>query len=145
MTSALSVEELTVLVVDDDEYSRDLACLTLGKLGVTQVHVTNDGSDGLCVLYNLVPQPDVLICDILMPEMDGFEMLVELTKRGYTGGVILASSGDLAILNMARVIAKESGLNLLGAFAKPLQRDTLRQALQGWFVGRLTDEIYSAN
>ena len=66
-----------------------------------------------------------------MPDVDGIEVVSELLKRRYAGGLILVSSGDLQVLNMARMIASESGLNLLGTLIKPLQQDELRQVLQG--------------
>ena len=59
---------------------------------------------------------------VFVPEKDGIEFVGELAKRRYTGGVILVSGGDAQMLALARLIAVTSGLNVLGAFAKPLQQ-----------------------
>jgi CheY-like chemotaxis protein len=131
MTTETQASQSTVLVVDDDEYSLDLARRQLGALGFSRVHVAGDGSEGLRVLDKSQAQPDFIICDIFMPNKDGIEFVAELANRSYGGGLILLSSGDSQMMAIARQIAVESGLNVLGAFAKPLQQDVLRQLLVG--------------
>ena len=129
MTAEIATAEPTFLLVDDDDYSLDLARLTLGKLGFKQVQTAHDGRDGLRTLDAMEQPPDFLICDVFMPDKDGIEFMAELAQRGYCGGVILNSGGDSQMLAMTRQIAMESGLKVLGAFTKPLQLDELTQAL----------------
>ena len=131
MTTAIHDAQTTFLVVDDDDYSQDLARLTLGKLGFTKVEVATNGRFGLRALDAMPKPPDFVICDIFMPERDGIEFVGELAKRRYPGGVILISGGDAQMLALARQIAVASGLNLRGAFTKPLQQEQLHQALSG--------------
>ena len=129
MTTQIQDAQPTVLVVDDDEYSQDLARLTLGKLGFTRIEIAHDGKDGLRALDALTQAPDFLICDIFMPNKDGIEFVGELAKRGYRGGVVLVSGGDSQMLSIARQIAVASNLNVLASFTKPLQENELRQVL----------------
>lgn len=131
MTTVVPEMHPTVLVIDDDETSQDLACLTLERLGFTRVVVACDGLAGIRSLDGMPQPPDFVICDIYMPEQDGIEFLGELAKRAYTGGVILVSSADAPMLDIVREIALGSGLNLLGTLAKPLQQDKLHKALSG--------------
>ncbi len=131
MTTELLETHSTVLVIDDDDYSQDLARLTLANLGFTRIEVACDGRIGLRLLDEMPQPPDFVICDIFMPEKDGIEFVGELAKRHYAGGVILISGGDAKMLSLARQIAVASGLNLRGAFTKPLQQEQLRQALSG--------------
>jgi len=131
ITTEILETHSTVLVIDDDDYSQDLARLTLANLGYTRIEVACDGRIGLRLLDEMPQPPDFVICDIFMPETDGFEFVGELAKRRYTGGVILVTGGNIQMLHMARHIAVASGLNLLGAFTKPLQIEQLRQALSG--------------
>lgn len=131
MKTDAQAQKTTAMVVDDDVYSRDLMRKTLGALGFTTVHVAHDGSDGLRVLDKLAVQPDLLICDIFMPDKDGVEFVAALAERQYRGGLILVSGGGDHMLSLAHQIAAESGLNVLGAFAKPLCEEELRRALLG--------------
>ena len=103
-------------------------CIALIALGISQFEVAADGKGALRVLDRLSTPPDYLICDIYMPDMDGVEFLLEMSRREYKGGIVLVS-GDPQILHIAQRIAKAHHLNLLGAFPKPLSRDTLAQAL----------------
>lgn len=128
-TTKIRDDKSTILVVDDDEYSRDLARLTLGHLGFTNVQMAHDGRVGLRALDDAPQPPDFVICDIFMPEADGLEFVAELAKRRYPGGVILVTGGNSQMLALTHQIAVESGLNVLGAFFKPLQQQQLSQAL----------------
>jgi CheY-like chemotaxis protein len=65
----------TILVVDDDENIRDLLRLHLSAAGY-EVNVAPDAIEaGYLVLRSA---PDLIICDIHMPHMDGFEFLAAL-------------------------------------------------------------------
>ena len=121
----------TFLLVDDDDYSLDLAHFTLGRLGFTQVQTARDGKEGLRAFDEMTQPPDCLICDIFMPNGDGIEFMAELAKRGYRGGIVLVSSSDRKILSIARQLAVANGLNVLGALTKPLQHDEWQQVLFG--------------
>ena len=65
----------TILVVDDDANVRELLKLHLGAAGY-EVHVAADAiAAGYLVLRS---PPDLLICDVNMPHMDGFEFVSAL-------------------------------------------------------------------
>jgi two-component system chemotaxis response regulator CheY len=65
----------TILVVDDDESIRELLRLHLAAAGY-EVHTTPDAiAAGYHVLRSA---PDLIICDINMPHMDGFEFIEAL-------------------------------------------------------------------
>jgi CheY-like chemotaxis protein len=124
-------DSLTILVIDDDEFSREVLRETLAADGLFSVHLVNDGGSGLSALSDMVCTPDVLICDVYMPDMDGIELLGELARRSYPGAIILLSGVDGQVLAAARTIAVANGLKVLGAFSKPLSYERLRQAMAG--------------
>jgi CheY-like chemotaxis protein len=66
-----------VLVVDDDQVSRDLLRRILAKRGWT-VHEAHNGVRGLEMMKTL--SPHVVLLDLIMPEMNGFEMLNEMQR-----------------------------------------------------------------
>ena len=119
----------TVLVVDDDKYSREVLRRKLGFWGVTDIHVAYDGRDGLNVMEAMVRDPDFLICDIFMPDMDGIEFIGALVKRHYKGGLILITGVNHDMLEVAQNIATLNGLRLLGTFTKPLHHEPLGQVM----------------
>lgn len=62
--------------------------------------------------------------------MDGPEFLVKLQELGLDIPVIVASSRERALIDTVREMGGVLGLNVLAAVQKPLQVETLRQALQ---------------
>jgi len=66
----MPLRDVTVLVVEDDPDSRETTGLLLQHLGARVVTVEN-GDRGLVAV--LLHQPDLVLVDLLMPEMDGFE------------------------------------------------------------------------
>ena len=117
------------LVVDDDSFIQEFFSEMLMALGVSDIHTASSGRIALRTLARLPRQPDVLICDIFMPDMDGIEFLSELAKNGYQGGIILVSGLDITMMAIAQEVARASGLKLLGAYTKPVPQSVLAQAL----------------
>lgn len=121
--------DLSILAVDDDEITLDIICDILDQFGCTRVQTAQDGRSGFRAMAQMQSPPDIIIVDVFMPDMDGIEFVNQLSRLNYQGGVILISAADAQILQLARQIAVESGLNLLAAFAKPFQKETLAAAL----------------
>lgn len=68
-----------ILVVDDERTT----CLLLDNfLSDYQVVTKNSGAEALTWLENNLP--DLIITDIQMPKMDGFELLKEVRSKGFT-------------------------------------------------------------
>ena len=79
-----------ILVVDDDESVREVFTLMLRKEGY-EVATAENGFDGLLKLKDVVI-PDVIISDLNMPEMSGFEFL-SVVRRRFPKISVIASSG----------------------------------------------------
>jgi len=85
----------SVLVVDDDPVVSALMCATLENDGFT-VFQAGDGVEG-CELYRR-HRPDVLLVDVVMPRMDGYELCRELRSRedsAYVPIVVATSLDDV--------------------------------------------------
>lgn len=65
-------EQKTVLCVEDDNTIRMLLCEELAFAGY-RVLQARDGAEGLTVIRE--QQPDLVVCDVSMPRMSGFELL----------------------------------------------------------------------
>jgi CheY-like chemotaxis protein len=139
----LQGDSLTALVIDDDEFSREVLREMLAVDGMFSVQVATDGGSGLIALSNMMYTPDVLICDVYMPNMDGIELLSELARRRYPGGIILLSGINGQTLAAARTIAVHNGLNVLGAFSKPLSYERLLQAMASEMQGARRSAVSS--
>gem|GEM_PF-441389 len=79
----------TILIVDDDEYFARLLAEELGDEGYTTRRASN-GVEAILVLKHL--KPSLIILDIVMPVMDGMEVLGPIVQRYEDVPVILHSS-----------------------------------------------------
>ncbi|HEX3209864.1 MAG TPA: response regulator, partial [Geminicoccaceae bacterium] len=70
-----------VVVVDDDPATRDVLRRTLGREGWT-VAEAEDGYDALALLERSTPPPAVVVLDLMMPGMDGFQVLEAIRRSG---------------------------------------------------------------
>jgi DNA-binding NtrC family response regulator len=82
-----------VLVVDDDQHDRQQLAAIIGDLGYLCV----TAADGEEALEKLGDAPvDVIISDLMMPRMDGFELLRALFERGdLTPAIVLTGAGSI--------------------------------------------------
>jgi PAS domain S-box-containing protein len=81
----------TILVVDDEEMVRRLACRALRRYGY-EVQEAQDGKDALRALANSPRLPSLVLLDLAMPVMGGDE-LVPILETTYPGLKVLMSSG----------------------------------------------------
>jgi DNA-binding NarL/FixJ family response regulator len=82
----------TLLIVDDHEGFRASARTLLELEGFEVVGFAEDGPSALSAVELL--QPDVVLLDIQLPGMDGFEVVRELVARQDRSRVVLISSRD---------------------------------------------------
>ncbi len=92
-----------VLVIEDNPVSRKLVRLTLGSEGYTVIEAT-EGVEALAMAVKTVP--DLILQDLLLPDMDGFELVDRLRALPELVGVpIIAFSGFLSRLEYGRAAA----------------------------------------
>ncbi len=71
--TAVTAEKRTVLVIDDEEAVRQVLSRFLTKAGY-EVRVAADAQEALQMAHSLSP-PDLIVLDLMMPMMSGFELL----------------------------------------------------------------------
>lgn len=121
------IAQLRVLVLDDDHLLLEVMRSMLEACGPSLIFVEYDARQALARLDEAMP--DVLICDLMLPEMDGIEFLQAAASRGYNGKVILLSALEDGVREAAEELARALGLQVVGSFRKPLAPAQLRQAL----------------
>jgi len=81
----------TILVVDDDPHIREVVCFALEQAGFA----TCTASDGLAAIeVHRRENPDLVVLDILMPELDGLAVCTEIRKCANTPIVLLSSRDE---------------------------------------------------
>lgn len=73
--------------------------------------------------------PDVVIIDIIMPDIDGIELLIWLARKQCTLPIILVSGRDVRHINSAASLAKAKMINVVAALQKPITLEVIETLL----------------
>lgn len=111
-----------ILVVDDSPPMRELARKVLRRLGA-EVELAGGGIEALAMVRER--DYDLLLTDIMMPDMDGYA-LVEAVRLGVFDGPIVALSAAM----MGEEAARMRQLGADGVLSKPLKVDALEDQLR---------------
>lgn len=123
---------LTILVVDDEPSQREMLSAMLRTRGY-QVIEAADGREGLDQYYR--GQPDLVICDILMPEMDGLEMIGALRSAQVQAPIVAMLAIDDFQAALLLEVATKMGAN--ATVLKPLETHRLLKTVSSLLAPRL--------
>ncbi len=110
-----------VLVIDDDVEVRDMLQKYLSKLGY-QVEIADNGEKGLRLAKKVLP--DVITLDVMMPKMDGWEVLSHLKAD--------PELAHIPVIMLSMIEDKSVGYSLGASdyLMKPITREQLSKVLQ---------------
>ncbi|MFZ6693499.1 response regulator [Undibacterium sp. SXout20W] len=128
------IKDLHVMIVDDDDFQIEFVSDLLTELGIKKITTALGGEIGLALFDRSNPKPDLLLCDIQMPDIDGFEFMKKLGDRHYAGGVILMSGQGAKVLYSASLVAQLARQHFLGTLEKPLEKESLLAAIEKMVV-----------
>ena len=120
---------LCILLVEDHGFQRRLGLRLLSDLGVTRLHEASDGFQALDLLRAMPEPPDVVLVDLDMPGMDGIEFIGIVAQERLAHSIAVVSAMEPALLHTVQVMAKASGLRVLGCVEKPLTPGKLTTVL----------------
>ena len=84
---------MRIIVIEDNELYKNelLQCLEQEESDIEIVGSASNGAEGLALTEKLIRDnltPDVIFTDVRMPEMDGFEMIEALQRRGISCKIV---------------------------------------------------------
>lgn len=122
MTDASAARPLQrVLYIEDDEDIQAIVQVALADAGGLTLHICSGGQEALAALP--VFQPDLVLLDVMMPDMDGPATLRALRE-------LPGCAGLPAVFMTARAVAEYQGPDVLGVIAKPFHAARLAQQLR---------------
>ena len=102
-----------ILLVDDDQAVQRLVTMTLGTTDF-EVMVASDGATALEMAH--AQPPDLVLLDVMMPDLDGFGVAAELRARPETADVTIIM---LTARGSADDLAQSRALGVKEHFIKP--------------------------
>lgn len=118
---------MRLLIIDDEEDICDLIAEISGRHGLEARTVSN-AENVWEVLGGFTP--DIIMMDLMMPGIDGVELLRLLSEKAKNAKLCLISGSDARVLNSARRLGSAHGLDVVAALEKPLSIQTLNTFFQ---------------
>ncbi|MFV1984397.1 MAG: EAL domain-containing protein [Thiohalomonadales bacterium] len=116
------------LIVIDDEVDLANFVSNVAEQNGYVVEIFNSGKLFINEYHN---QANVIILDIMMPEIDGIELIRFLAGENCVAQIVLISGFDSGVLYSAKKLANEQGLNIAGTLSKPFRFDEIHKLLKG--------------
>ncbi len=116
----------SLIVIDDEPDLAGFVCTVAEQVGFDIEQFNN-----AALFKDQYVSADVIVLDLIMPGVDGIEVIRFLAESGCHARLILVSGFDPTVLHSAQKLATEQGLNVAGSLSKPFRYDDLYQLLSG--------------
>jgi two-component system, NarL family, response regulator LiaR len=117
-------ESMRVIVADDDPFARRMIKESLQRAGIVVVAEAHNGHQA--VELALFYQPDVVLMDVVMPELDGISATRRIMQEMPDQRIVMLTSSDEDEMGFVGLRA-----GAVGYLSKDLDVDVLPQALEG--------------
>jgi two-component system, chemotaxis family, chemotaxis protein CheY len=121
----------TVLVVDDHASVRETLCKLLENTGYNVLRARN-GKEAMLVARE-AENIDVLITDLLMPDVDGLELMKMIRRTRPDIKILVISGGGHISAPLCLTFARQLGADI--ARAKPVKKETLLRDVSALVAG----------
>ncbi len=122
-----------LIIVDDEPEMADLV-KDVGELAGFDILIANNAKDFQTIWTNNTPS--VIVMDLVMPDMDGVELLYWLGERKCDTPIILISGYGEGYLEMADHMGSGKGDQIVGTLKKPFQLAELEAMLNMAVAGQ---------
>lgn len=111
---------MKILIIDDEDDVRDVACMCLGLIHGFEVISASGGEEGIALAIE--HKPDVVLLDLMMPDVDGTETMTRLRANPLTKEIPIIF---LTVKNIDSEIDRLMGLGALAVMRKPFEPMTI--------------------
>ncbi len=118
--------ELKLLILDDDELTGE-TLKNVAEFSGMSVVFTQNATEFFAQLASWSPSHIAL--DLVMPEMDGVEVLAELSARNISAQIMITSGVGQQVLQAAARLAAAHGLNIIGILPKPFNPRSFQELI----------------
>jgi EAL domain-containing protein (putative c-di-GMP-specific phosphodiesterase class I)/ActR/RegA family two-component response regulator len=130
--ASAAARQPSILLVDDDPFMLGLQSRMLRSMGYRSLSTIGSAQAALGSMLAGESTPDVIVCDLNMPGMDGVEFLQALDAGRLACSVILLSGEGARIMHTVQKLLGAGRLTILGGLEKPAQPESLRTLLDCW-------------
>ncbi len=126
MARILTMYENRLLILDDEPLTGQ-TIQSIAQFAGMEARYTDSPDEFFLLISEW--QPGFIALDLIMPQMDGVQVLIELARRKCTANIIVTSGVGTRVLEAAARSAAEHGLRIAGVLSKPFSPPRLRELL----------------
>ncbi len=116
-----------VLIIDDEAGIAEFVAEVARSCGF-EARATTDAGEFRKLVVSW--RPDLIVLDLMIPEVDGIELFHFLVDAGLRVPIVILSGADRNILEMAKRLGAARGLDIVATLSKPMRARDLREVLQ---------------
>ncbi|WP_019027609.1 EAL domain-containing response regulator [Colwellia piezophila] len=117
-----------ILIVEDDLFQQKLIAKMLSTLTLAKITTASNGQEALSKL-DKIDEPELILCDLNMPGMDGIEFLRIIAKRNLDANVVLTSSVSKDVISSVKEMVLACGMPDILSLTKPISKKQLELVL----------------
>ncbi|MBW3698097.1 EAL domain-containing protein [Vibrio sp. T187] len=127
-----------ILIIEDDVFQCKVLNSMLSSVCNAKIITATNGKHGLEAVAK--QRPDVIFCDLYMPEMDGVEFARILASKEIQPTLVFTSSAPIDVQNAVVEMSKSYGLEKVTNLIKPLRREHVSELLETLVQDRLASK-----
>lgn len=129
MHQPFNKSSIVALIVDDDAFFRESLRLQLEALDISNILLAEDGESALDILRVRSGDVDLVVCDISMPEGDGFHVVSDIAQTGFAGKLLFVTGMDPTAVHLLKLFADANHVDMLDTLEKPVSLQHLDKAI----------------
>ncbi len=122
-----------ILIVDDNQQNLELLEVYLEDLNAVSVRTASDGMEAMKIIAS--DPPDLVLLDIMMPRMSGFEVCKQIKSHPKTRDILVIM---VTALNETGDIERATECGADDYLSKPIDRKALVNLIQTLLAGRVS-------
>lgn len=120
------------LIVDDDEFQLELLKELLTEAGWVDITLCTSARAALDTVLRIGANAyGLMLVDLHMPKMDGFQFMAQIEDAGFRGAMVIVSGQTSEVIHSAALVAQLRRFKLLGTVAKPVHKSALMALIGG--------------
>ncbi|MBV8657190.1 MAG: response regulator [Burkholderiales bacterium] len=123
---------INALVLDKDPFILKVLARMLANKGITNVATFDSGRAALRWMDEEYGRPNLILCDLNMPQTEGIEFVQQLAERQFVGSLVLMDDDQAWSLPSESARVAASLVPVLGHLHKPATPEALLELLSKW-------------
>lgn len=142
----MPIKNKIVMIVEDHVFQRRILARMLVSLNVRAVIEAENGREAMALLSDpAAAQPEIVLCDLDMPEMDGMEFIRHLGESKSGVSLVILSALGRELLGSVENMARAYGMRMLGVMKKPVSLEQLQAMLDKHVTGSVARPALMGN